>query len=435
MRKSGVNEMIIRGKEWTSILTRRIAENEVYTSQKGDYILTNATYGLIPIYLGTYGINTATYVDTPSNIIKQKYNGQSVYDCAVDCANQSYGAGSKQFQFSIFEVDSAGVFTKYLWFKERESGAVAKTFYEWDILPGTMEMSPSNMPLKNRIIVEGDTIEEYTPSDKDTWTESSTYWTGGSGMTVGTATGKVGTNSIKGSMAAAETWAWMETTDSDWGSKFYRSDFLNAEPHYVTFWFKVSDKTKFDYCDLQLSYYDGSSTILVEMPLHLIDDWMSYTFNINRYCPGWEYVDAVQFEAGTSGAGEDIFVDELYFTKLVTTKYAKLPASQPYHDFYIKDFNLKSDAECQKVAEGLYEYRKNADRYGSFQLQRGINDLKSGDSVALKYAPKGIDISSIIVRRIEWSGRGGDESMTVYVGRQYSQAEILQSIQQKIDKK
>ena len=430
--------MIIRGKEWTSILARRIAENEVFTDQKGDYILTNATYGLIPKYLGTYNINVATYVDTPSNIIKQKYNGQSVYDCAVDCAGQSYGAGSKQFQFSIFEVDSAGSFTKYLWFKERESGSVAKTFYSWDLVPGSVEMSPSTLPLKNRIIVEGDVYKKFTPSDQDTWTESTSYWTAVYGDTITTDGGdkKEGSYSIKCTVNATGTEMYID-------EEFYRSQKHPGREHKLSFFFKPNYRVADN--DSWLIVVDiwhdneagGGPWLFRDTPIVEKDNWTLLTYDLNQVCRSdWHKITEVWIGLFADTPPDPIIkVDKFFFTNPDNYKYTKSPASQPYHDLYIKDFNLKSDAECQKVAEGIHKYRENADRYGRFQLHRSTADIKSGDSVAVKYSPKNLDISSIIVRRVEWGGVGGSDEQTVFVGRQYTQSEILQHIQQKIDKK
>lgn len=437
-KSNNETELIIKAKEWTQVLTRRIVENEVFTDKKGDYILTNATYGLIPKYLSTYNINVSTYVDTPSNIIKQKYNGQSVYDCAVDCAAQSYGAGSKQFQFSIFEVDSAGSFTKYLWFKERESGSVAKTFYYWDIVPGTMQMSPSTLPLKNRIIIEGDVISGYTPANKDSWTESSlSDWSCPADNTLSLNSDSViGNNSVQ-SLADAGSFIARAELNLGGSKKITRSTKYPAKKHILDFYLK-SHYTTLDSINIILLLVDINSVleshwIRFDIPT---DKWSRYSINLNDVMPEWN--ETSSFKAACVddvSTPPYVRVDNLFFDTPESAKYIKSPASQPYIDHYIKDFNLKSNIECQKVAEGLYEYRKTADRYGQFQLKRPIADIKSGDSVAVKYPPRGIDISSMIVRRVEWSGARGSDSQTVFVGRKYTQAEILQAIQQKIDKK
>jgi len=170
--------LIIEGLGMTSLLKRSNVVEQFYQSLTaaganvaGDYILKDSTYGLLPIYLGTtYGtIDYSTYVTSPTGSQPRvwKFDNTSLYDALVEIANGSYGSNSKSYEAYLGEAYTPpNTFSRYLYFKEKESTASAKTLTAADVDPRTFNVSDHSSQNYNSVQVTGEINPNgFLPSD------------------------------------------------------------------------------------------------------------------------------------------------------------------------------------------------------------------------------------------------------------------------------
>jgi len=174
--------IIIQGEGMTSLLQRKVVQDEFFQTKdgsgmavSGDFILMDATYGLIHKYLSTtYGAIGSTYVTTPTATEPRvwKFDGVTLWDACVDVARGSYGSNSKSYDVYLYETYTApATFTMELYFKEIESTASAKTIRLSDVHVPSFQLTEHARENYNRVVVRGARIPDFgVPNDFDAFT-------------------------------------------------------------------------------------------------------------------------------------------------------------------------------------------------------------------------------------------------------------------------
>ena len=433
----------IQGTGWTGILTRRTVDNKTYTSQNGAAIFN----ALLTAYFSDYNINTDAVV-APQNNLTNTYDKQSVYDIMRDISSQSYGTNSRQFDFYLYEATAGTI--KAVFF-ERGSGT-AVTILPGDIHPTGFNLSKRGDLDYNYVVVEGtygDMV--YTPSDTDWWTEEApdSIW-GSSGFSTGLTAGtyKVGNSSIFANSQADANDVYFsinldhaDAYDETYTLNNFTEDigYLNngSRRQYLHFYL-LAERVM----DVELGWDAGSGTLKKTNFVVRGDtgsggglDWTEMNINLyDLHGEDWVNIAEIMWKFPKVLSSDDMRLDGLYFYDVIRFKGNSSDEDgspgTPQKDFYFLDEGLKSNAECEKIAEYLFQ-EFNATTYeGTIRLSTNNHSIRAGSIVNIKYPQRGIDLSSIPVQKVVWS----NNNQILYVGRHRSLSEILSNTRGKIDR-
>ena len=450
------NTIVLDCVGMTEILKKKVVEDEFFqtldnagAAVTGDYILTNATYGLLPKYLSTdYGtLDYSTYVDSPSSGQERvwKFDGVSLYDACVDVARGCYGTNSNSFDAYLFEtyVSATGVFTLNLYFREIDSQASSKTITISDVYLPSFNLSEHSTENYSRVVVRGEMNPNtvFPDNDVDVLSDTVGDWDfndeGSGGVLTTNTICHYGDVAIQG-QRGSETERVMIFNDnagsgiSGLDSRLHRirfygnAQFYDTDRAVVSFFVCLGIKDKYgnvssvdvdskssllNYeCKLVASAQDediedGPGGVWYDIPLPKpsnANGWDNHTdtfANSGLQFSEWKEIYQVGFLMDDDSGEEiiNLLIDGLHFVgnSPFTGAYPTSSSARD-SDYIYTDQGLKSNTDCANMARNILTGLNQIQYSGTIQLTAVKRDfsLKAGDSVEVVIPIKGINIQS-----------------------------------------
>jgi len=353
------NEGYIRhlsGLSQGEILLRRFKKDTYYNAIDASVIATELANDLS---LGTGDI-TADTIDIHLESADKTY-----CDVLQKISDYWYDAGNKVQKDFYVDVDFDLVWkTRPLRTAGVETLTVGDNILSYRVVQDVL-------PIKNSITVYGATYT--TPSNKDSYTESTTNWTSDGALTADNTNQKAGIYSVKTTANNIEP--YMEKTfpsiKCGWKNhrhlnfRYYLVD-QGGLGYGVSFWVYILAPNNANRFRHGFNTPGLASWLQYRNELGPHNEGTGHDWQVDAGTPDWNDVQGVRFYFVDSCVGacaaDTINIDELYFSDqhyTGTATDAASIASYGQRDYAITDPGLLSDSDCTKRAESILFQQKD----------------------------------------------------------------------------
>ena len=460
------NTIKIVGDCLADLLYRRAITNLEFPAKTAEYILVDTTAGILQgssnglLPAATYGtFDLATDVDTPSNNLSKgalKPEGVFVGDYAIELANTSYGAGSRNFDLYLYETFDASAtpqFEVFLFFKERTSEAVSIAITPENVSFANFQFGSATTSQVSDVLVYG--RFDHTnpqPNDYDYWTDQAdptTFWTGSANTTISAdATPKhYGTTAVEAKLDT-DFQPFRLDLDLDDAQAFNAASFdtdrfVNGSGYkmrseveqYLTFFLQTSETYGAKPLNM-IVYLDGVA--YEQKALKYVSSatlFTEFTFKLNDLI-GFQdggFIDLISWEDpdGVWEENNNFKIDKLYFWEKgqAIGQYNPGGGSTFRRDLIVNDSQGESDVDCGELGEGYANANNSAEYNGTVTLEGADRDftLKPGNTFSINYPQKGINVAKVPIQGIVYT----PDRQTLVPGRMMSRNEIINKVNRK----